>query len=121
MKSITLVCLLAAVYAADGDHNHKHDSSDSSDSESLAAQAKGKISKWTNYTITSKDKGDYWLDGRYGTHIDSEGKMNFDMVTVLHADKDLGLKPNWVYQVWNNFQAPNHSKVWELVSCAINF
>ena len=91
MKSYALVCLMATVFADNGVDHSKMNMGDKPN------PAKGKISKWTNYSITSKDKGDYWLDGKYGTHVDAEGKMNFDIVTVVHAKPDVGLKNNWVY------------------------
>ena len=66
-------------------------------------KAKGKISKWVNFTIKEQGVGNYWMTGKYGTHINEAGEMNFDMVTVVHAKKDVGMTPNWYYQAWSNY------------------
>ena len=50
------------------------------------------MSAWTEFMVGTKDEGDYWMKGKYGTHLDKEGKMYFDNVNQLIASPKVGLK-----------------------------
>ena len=89
MNSLIALCLAATAFAAEMNHaGHAMEKDEAK---------KFPMSAWTEFTVGTKDQGDYWMVGKYGSHLDKEGKMYFDNVNQLFASTKVGLKTNWSY------------------------
>jgi hypothetical protein len=85
---IALALLSIGANAMGGDHEHgDHDHTN------MVEEVDGRAFTQTEFSLLTDDesKPDYWLKGKYGTHINSDGSVWFDFVTELHANPSVQL------------------------------